>query len=136
MQRPAQNRTEVAYVAERARELTARAARLRRRGEIRRAVVTLREACALDEADAARWMQLGHLLSRAGKRDEARAAMKQSLFLREQEGAKKEGQCRAVLTAALGPSGGRIKPGGLEGALSRSSARRRRLRCGVIKPAG
>jgi Flp pilus assembly protein TadD len=46
----------------------------------------LREACALDEGDAARWMLLGDLCVRIGRRDEAEQAMKQALYLRERRG--------------------------------------------------
>ncbi|HMI82937.1 MAG TPA: hypothetical protein VK550_02530 [Polyangiaceae bacterium] len=69
-------------VAERASGLTARAHRLRRKGEFRRASVALREACALDEQHAPRWLWLGDTLARLGRRDEAELAMKQALYLR------------------------------------------------------
>jgi Flp pilus assembly protein TadD len=77
-------RTNDADVGERALELTARALRLRRRGELRRACVAFREACALDEQNAARWIWFGDTLARLGKRDDAERAMKQALFLRQQ----------------------------------------------------
>jgi tetratricopeptide (TPR) repeat protein len=73
---------------ERARDLTARAHRLRGKGELRRASVALREACALDEHDAARWLWFSNLLAGLGKRDEAEQAMKQALFLRQKSGEK------------------------------------------------
>lgn len=75
-------------LADRARELTARALRLQRRGDLRRASLTLREATALDESDAARWMLYAHVLVGMGQRDDAERAMRQSLFLREQRGEK------------------------------------------------
>lgn len=71
---------------ERAHELTCRARRLRRRGESRRALVALREACLLDETSAARWMLYARELAEAGKLDDAERAMKQSLYRREQAG--------------------------------------------------
>ena len=77
-----------ANVVGRAAELTARALRLRRKGDLRRAVVALREACALDEANAARWIWLADALGQLGKRDEAERALKQSLYLRQQGGEK------------------------------------------------
>ena len=49
-------------LAERAAELTVRALKLQRRGELRRASLTLREATALDESNAARWMLYAHVL--------------------------------------------------------------------------
>jgi Flp pilus assembly protein TadD len=75
-------------LADRAEELTQRALRLQRKGELRRASMTFREATALDEANAARWMMYAHLLVRLGQRDEAERAMKQALFLRERSGEK------------------------------------------------
>ena len=81
-------RVEPYDLADRAEELSVRAQKMRRKGDLRRAVVTLREACALDEGDAARWVIYGDLLRRLGKRDEAAHAMKQALFLRERQGDK------------------------------------------------
>src|SRR5690349_23527622 len=88
MRRAVCPRTNDADVATRAAELAARAHRFRRKGELRRACVALREACALEEQDAARWLWLGDALARMGKRDEAKEAMKQALFLRLQGGEK------------------------------------------------
>ncbi|HMJ52059.1 MAG TPA: hypothetical protein VK540_08280 [Polyangiaceae bacterium] len=70
-------------VLDRASDLTARAHRLRRKGELRRAVVAFREACALEERHPALWLWLGDTLARMGRRYEAERAMKQALFLRE-----------------------------------------------------
>jgi cytochrome c-type biogenesis protein CcmH/NrfG len=72
----------------RAEELTAKAQKLRRKGELRRAAVTLREACALDESNAARWALLGDVLFRMAKKEEAADALKQAVYLREQAGEK------------------------------------------------
>jgi Flp pilus assembly protein TadD len=74
----------------RACDLAARAHRLRRRGDLRRAFVALREACALDEHNAPRWLWLADVLVRMGKRDDAERAMKQALFLRQQTGEKEK----------------------------------------------
>lgn len=73
---------------DRARDLVVRAFKLRRRGEHRRATLTLREACGLDHRNAAHWMIYGSYLATLGRRDDAEHAMKQSLYLREREGAK------------------------------------------------
>jgi Tfp pilus assembly protein PilF len=75
-------------LANRAEELTLRALKLLRKGELRRGSLILREATALDESNAARWMIYAHLLIQLGQRDDAERAMKQSLFLREQRGDK------------------------------------------------
>jgi Flp pilus assembly protein TadD len=79
-------RKEISDFCDRAEELTARAQKLRRKGELRRAVVALREACAIDEENAVRWMLLGDVLFRTGKKDDAARAMKQALYLRERQG--------------------------------------------------
>ena len=71
---------------ERADELALRAQKLRRKGEWRRAAFALREATALDESNAPRFMILAHLLARVGLRDDAARAMKQALYLRERRG--------------------------------------------------
>ena len=89
-------------IAERARELTARAHRLRRRGELRRAAVALREACGLEDSDAARWLWLADVLGDMGKRDEAEGAMKQALFLRQQAGEKAKANVIRGLLLRLG----------------------------------
>jgi Flp pilus assembly protein TadD len=65
-------------------ELTERARRHRARGETRRALVALREACLLDETSAPRWTLLGAVLRDLGKPDDAARAWKQALWLREQ----------------------------------------------------
>src|SRR5262245_20810941 len=87
---------------DRAAELAGRARRLLARGETRRSLVALREACMLDESDAARWMRLGSLLERAGKFDEAARAMKQSLYLREAAGDDQRAAVVRRLLARLG----------------------------------
>ena len=91
---------------DRARELTTRAHKLKRKGELRRAAVTLREACGLDEGNAARWVLFGDLLFRMGKRDEAARAMKQALYLREQNGEKAKASVirRLILNLARSPA--------------------------------
>jgi len=89
-------------VAARADELTARAHRLRRKGELRRACLAFREACALSELDAARWLWLGDTLARMGKRDEAERAMKQALYLRLQNAEKAKATVIRQLMLKLG----------------------------------
>jgi cytochrome c-type biogenesis protein CcmH/NrfG len=91
----------------RAEELTQRAQRLRRKGELRRAAVSLREACALDEQNAARWVMLGDVLFRLGKKEEAAHALKQAVFLREQAGERSKANVvrRLILNLARPPRG-------------------------------
>ena len=89
-------------VVDRASDLTARALRLRRKGDLRRATVALREACALDEENAARWVWLADTLGRTGKRDEAERALKQSLYLRQQGGEKAKANVVRSLILQLG----------------------------------
>jgi Flp pilus assembly protein TadD len=92
--------------AERAEELTLRALKLQRRGELRRASLTMREATSLDESNAARWMLFAQMLIRLGQRDDAERAMKQSLFLRERRGEKvKANVIRRLLLNLAGCSG-------------------------------
>jgi len=71
---------------ERAHELAVRALKLRRKGELRRAALTLRQACGLDEDNSARWMMLAHLLVGSGRRGEAGQAMRQALYLCQRNG--------------------------------------------------
>ena len=86
-------------------ELTARAQRLRRKGHLRRAALTLREACALDEVNAARWVMLGDILFRTDKRDDAARAFKQAVYLCEQDGNKAKANVirRLILNLARSP---------------------------------
>jgi cytochrome c-type biogenesis protein CcmH/NrfG len=92
---------------ERARDLAARAQKLRRKGELRRAAVALREACALEEGNAARWVSLGNVLFRMGKREEAAHALKQAVYLRERRGERTKANAirRILLNLARAPTG-------------------------------
>jgi Flp pilus assembly protein TadD len=91
----------------RAEELTVRAQKHRRKGELRRAAVSLREACALDERNAARWVLLGDVLFRMGKKEEAAHALKQAVYLREQAGERSKANVvrRLILNLARAPRG-------------------------------
>jgi Flp pilus assembly protein TadD len=75
--------------------LIARSRRERARGDTRRAVVLLRQACALDEWRARTWTLLGATLARTGAHDEARRALNQARWLRARAGEK----ARAAVTA-------------------------------------
>lgn len=90
---------------QRADILARRAQRLRQKGELRGAAMALREACALAEGDAARWMMLGDLHVRLGKRRDAERAMKQALYLREQGGERRKAQVIRRLLSQLNDAG-------------------------------
>jgi cytochrome c-type biogenesis protein CcmH/NrfG len=104
--KPSSARIEIGFGG-RAEELTARAQKLRRKGELRRAAVTLREACALDEANAKRWALLGDVLFSMGKKEEAADALKQAVYLRERAGEKAKANVvrRLLLNLARSPRG-------------------------------
>ena len=77
--------------------LVTRARKLRKRGEARRAVVTLREAANRDEWRARTWTLLGALLGETGHRAEAREAFLKARWLRARAGDK----ARAAVTERL-----------------------------------
>ena len=77
--------------------LIARSRRERARGDSRRALVLLREACALDEWRARSWTLLGASLARSGANEEARQAFNHARWLRARAG----DQGRAAVTARL-----------------------------------
>jgi Flp pilus assembly protein TadD len=103
----ASERVEEVDFVERARDLAGRAQKLRRKGELRRAAVVLREACALDEKNAAHWASLGIVLFRMGKREEAAGALKQAVYLRERSGERTKATAlrRVLLKLAGAPRG-------------------------------
>jgi Flp pilus assembly protein TadD len=60
-----------------------RARRHRRRGEHRKAMLALREACFTSDSDARLWTLYAMSCARAGRSDEAAQALRQALWLRE-----------------------------------------------------
>ncbi|MFO0662254.1 MAG: hypothetical protein U0165_20850 [Polyangiaceae bacterium] len=66
--------------------LVEKARKLRRKGETRKAVVALREACLVSENQPSVWCLYGALLAEIGKREEAENAFRQALWLRKREG--------------------------------------------------
>jgi Flp pilus assembly protein TadD len=77
--------------------LIARSRRVREKGDTRRAMVLLRQACALDEWRARSWTLLGALLAREGVCEEAGRALNQARWLRARAGEK----ARAAVTERL-----------------------------------
>ena len=66
-------------------ELVARARRLVRKGEQRRAWLTLQEACCVASDDARVWALYAALSRRMNRLDEAEKAFAQALYLRERQ---------------------------------------------------
>jgi Flp pilus assembly protein TadD len=77
--------------------LIARSRKVRAKGDVRRAVVLLRQACALDEWRARSWTLLGAILAREGATEEAARALNQARWLRARAGEK----ARAAVTERL-----------------------------------
>ena len=68
------------------RERLGQARRRRAKGDQRRALVLLREACCLAEDDPVLWTLYGVQSWRSNRRDEARQAIRRALWLRERLG--------------------------------------------------
>ena len=66
--------------------LLAKVRRARARGETRKAMVALREACMRDESAAALWTIYGAMLAKIGHEGEARRALKHAIWLRHSAG--------------------------------------------------
>jgi Flp pilus assembly protein TadD len=77
--------------------LIARSRRSRAKGDARRALVLLRQACALDEWRARTWTLLGAMAAQMGATEEAGRALNQARWLRTRAGEK----ARAAVTARL-----------------------------------
>jgi Flp pilus assembly protein TadD len=60
-----------------------RARRQSERGDQRRAMMILREACFAAESDASLWVHYGLACLRAGRREDAFGALAQAVWLRE-----------------------------------------------------
>ena len=68
------------------RALLVRIRRLRARGETRKGIALLRDACLRHDGAAPLWTQLGALLAAHGRTEEARQALKHALWLRRISG--------------------------------------------------
>ena len=78
-----------------------RARRLRRKGELRRALVVLRDACMREEHDAALWTLYGALSIEAGRDDDGVKALRHAIWLRHRSGDERRvGTTQALLGRA------------------------------------
>ena len=75
-----------------------RTRRLRRRGEYRKAAIALRQLL-FREPSAARWVQLGYLLARAGRFAQSLDAYKQGQYLHEKAGHRRKAEAVTALIA-------------------------------------
>lgn len=82
-----------------------RARRQSERGDERRAMLILREACFAAENDAALWVHYGLSCLRARKRDEGLRALAHALWLRERERDEARAQVMRDLIAHLSAGG-------------------------------
>jgi tetratricopeptide (TPR) repeat protein len=82
--------------------LRRRAARFRRKGEPRKAILALREAAALEPSGAS-FVRLAHLLQEVGKRDEALHALRQALYCFRYDDMRGRARTVARLILALDP---------------------------------
>ncbi len=84
--------------------LIARARKCRTRRDFRKALVLLREACALDEWRARTWTILGVFLAELGQAGEAAQALKQARWLRLRAGERAKVAVMDQLIARLLPA--------------------------------
>jgi hypothetical protein len=77
-----------------AQQFVRRARRYQRRGEERRAMLSLRSACCAESDDARLWTLYGVQCVRAGRREDAIHALKQATWLRER--AHETGRARST----------------------------------------
>jgi len=84
--------------------LKRRARRLARRGQYRKAALALRERAAL-QPEAASFVALGDMYRRASRTADAVAALKQGMYLHQQNGAMQRAQTVARMLVALDPWG-------------------------------
>ena len=84
--------------------LIARSRKARAKGDGRRALVLLRQACALDEWRARSWTLLGALAAREGAGEEAARALNQARWLRARAGDAPRAAATERLAARLFPA--------------------------------
>ncbi len=81
--------------------LLGKAWRHRRRGEDRRAMLVLHEACCRQSDSARLWTLYAVQCLRAGRRDEAEKALKQALWLRQRQRSPEKSRVTAALLAGV-----------------------------------
>lgn len=86
-----------------ARRLRRRAAKFARRGDYRKAALSLRQLVCLD-GTARSWVAFGAMLSRAKRYEEALEAYKQGLWLMRREGHDRRATTVARLILELSPN--------------------------------
>lgn len=84
--------------------LVQRARKSRLRGDQRKALVLLREACAIDEWRARTWAILGAFLMELGRSGEAVLALRQARWLRVREGDRARAAVLDLLIAGVTPA--------------------------------
>lgn len=82
--------------------LARRAKKLASKGEYRKAALALRERVAIT-GDAVTWVQLGDMLRRARRTDEAARALKEGLWLHKRAGAIGRARTVAKMLSVLVP---------------------------------
>lgn len=91
-----------AVVHERFETLVTQARRLRRKGERKKELTALRQACLLEEDCASAWTLYGARLADAGRRDDAAQAFRHALWLRHRAGDSARERTTAAVAARLG----------------------------------
>lgn len=90
-------------IEDRAPSLERRAMRLLRRGDARKAAITLREAAALNPCGAS-YTRLGYALMRAGRNEDAVRALKEALYCFRHEDMRGRARTVARMILALDPA--------------------------------
>jgi hypothetical protein len=98
---PMRKRPEPAAPVDREQTLLRRARRCARKGDDRKALVALREACLSAGTDARLWVLYGAACWRARKADEALRAMRQALWFRERNRDERRARVVKALIARI-----------------------------------
>ncbi len=82
--------------------LVAQARRLRRKGERKKELTALRNACLLEEGCAAAWTLYAARLADAGRRDDAAQAFRHAMWLRRRAGDTARTRSTAAFASRVG----------------------------------